>query len=160
MLRAILYYEPSEHLTLHDTVHGILTSFPKHNLHPCNPWAAHDLCPSLGSGDFLGAYPLRLVCGCVQGDLRGAPGCSLELVAADITQPATLLPEMFQGVRAAVLATAVKVSPKEGDNAQRDKYNQVISYALRSYPSSHPPPPAPPRARALHEENLTAYGCS
>lgn len=47
-------------------------------------------------------------------------------MAADITQPATLLPEMFRGVRAAVLATAVKVAPKEGDNAQRDKYNQVF----------------------------------
>ena len=60
-----------------------------------------------------------------QGGIRGAPGSSLELVPADIVQPATLLPEMFVGVTAAVLATAVKVSPKEGDNAARDKYNQA-----------------------------------
>lgn len=64
-----------------------------------------------------------------QGGLKGAPGSSLELVAADIVQPATLLPEMFQGVTQAVLATAVKVSPKEGDNEARDKYNQVSLYA-------------------------------
>lgn len=32
---------------------------------------------------------------------------------------------MFQGVRAVICCTAVKVSPKEGDNANRDKYNQV-----------------------------------
>jgi len=50
-------------------------------------------------------------------------------VAADIVQPATLLPEMFQGVTQAVLATAVKVSPKEGDNEARDKYNQVSLHA-------------------------------
>lgn len=53
------------------------------------------------------------------------PGGALEVAVADITQPATLLPEMFTGVRAAVLASAVKVQPKEGDNEQRDKYMQV-----------------------------------
>jgi hypothetical protein len=60
-----------------------------------------------------------------QGDLPIGQGGALELVVADITQPATLLPEMFSGVNAAVLATAVKVVPKEGDGVQRDKYMQV-----------------------------------
>lgn len=49
----------------------------------------------------------------------------LELVAADITQPATLLPEMFEGVSAVVNASAVKVAPKEGDTPDRAKYLQV-----------------------------------
>lgn len=60
-----------------------------------------------------------------QGGLKGAPGSSLELLPADIVQPATLLPEMFEGVTAAVLATAAKVSPKEGDTPDRQKYMQV-----------------------------------
>lgn len=60
-----------------------------------------------------------------QGNLPVGPGGALEVVVADITQPATLVPEMFAGVRAAVLASAVKVQPKEGDNQQRDKYMQV-----------------------------------
>jgi hypothetical protein len=60
-----------------------------------------------------------------QGGLRGSAGSSLEVVAADITQPATLLPDMFVGVTAAVLASAVKVSPKEGDTPDRQKYMQV-----------------------------------
>ena len=54
---------------------------------------------------------------------------SVALAAADrdicCWQAATLLPDMFTGVSSAVLATAVKVAPKEGDNVQRDKYNQV-----------------------------------
>lgn len=60
-----------------------------------------------------------------QGGLSGTAGSSLEVVAADITQPATLLPDMFVGVTAAVLASAVKVSPKEGDTPDRQKYMQV-----------------------------------
>lgn len=56
---------------------------------------------------------------------NGAPG-RLELVAADITQPATLLPEMFEGVSAVVNASAVKVAPKEGDTPDRAKYLQVL----------------------------------
>lgn len=54
-----------------------------------------------------------------------APGGSLELIVADITKPDSLKPDLFQGVRAVICCTAVKVSPKEGDNANRDKYNQV-----------------------------------
>ena len=60
----------------------------------------------------------------------GNPGSSLELVAADITQRATLLPEMFADVRALVIATAVKVAPKEGDTADRAKYRQVCATCL------------------------------
>ena len=60
----------------------------------------------------------------------GNPGSSLELVAADITQRATLLPEMFADVRSLVIATAVKVAPKEGDTADRAKYRQVRANML------------------------------
>lgn len=60
---------------------------------------------------------------------KGTPG-RLELVAADITQPATLLPEMFDGVKAVVNATAVKVEPKEGDTPDRAKYKQVLGCML------------------------------
>lgn len=62
------------------------------------------------------------------GSLKGAPGSSLELLPADIVQPATLLPEMFEGVTSAVLATAAKVSPKEGDTPDRRKYMQGIKF--------------------------------
>ncbi len=61
----------------------------------------------------------------MQGDLGMAPGGSLDLIVADITKPESLKPDLFQGVRAVICCTAVKVSPKEGDNANRDKYNQV-----------------------------------
>ena len=61
----------------------------------------------------------------LQGDLRAAQGGSLELIVADITKPDSLKPDLFQGVRAVICCTAVKVSPKEGDNVNRDKYNQV-----------------------------------
>ena len=64
----------------------------------------------------------------MQGGLSGAAGSSLEVVAADITQPATLQADMFVGVTAAVLASAVKVSPKEGDTPDRQKYMQVGCY--------------------------------
>lgn len=53
-----------------------------------------------------------------------APGSRLELCAADITQPKTLLPEHFEGVERVVCATACKVAPKEGDTENRDKYYQ------------------------------------
>lgn len=61
----------------------------------------------------------------MQGNLGMAPGGSLELVVADITKPDSLKADLFQGMRAVICCTAVKVSPKEGDNANRDKYNQV-----------------------------------
>lgn len=53
------------------------------------------------------------------GTLPRAAGATLEIAAADITQPRTLLPEFFQGVSAVVCCTAVKVQPKEGDTADR-----------------------------------------
>lgn len=59
------------------------------------------------------------------GSLPAAPGARLELVAADLTQPRTLLPGMFEGVGAVVACSAVKVAPKEGDTADRAKYNQA-----------------------------------
>lgn len=57
-----------------------------------------------------------------------APGGVLELVAADITQKSTLLPEMFEGVRGVISASAVKVAPKEGDTEDRAKYMQGIKF--------------------------------
>lgn len=62
----------------------------------------------------------------MQSSLPVAPGGKLELVGADITQKATLLPEYFAGVRAVVSCTAVKVAPKEAD-VDRAKYFQVWS---------------------------------
>lgn len=54
-----------------------------------------------------------------------AVGGRLEVVAADLSQRQTLLPEMFEGVRAVVSCHAVKVQPKEGDTVDRKKYYQV-----------------------------------
>eukprot|EP00887_Chlorella_sp_A99_P004628 scaffold4.g4628.t1 len=82
------------------------------------------------------------------GALPAAPGGSLELAAADVTQPRTLLPETFAGVRALVCCTgerrgrrrrawaerrapngrAVRVQPKEGDEPDRRKYYQGIKF--------------------------------
>ena len=66
----------------------------------------------------------------MQGDIGAAPGGSLELVVADITKPDSLKADLFQGVRAVICCTAVNVSPKEGDTANRDKYKQVGSSPL------------------------------
>lgn len=52
----------------------------------------------------------------------------LELVAADLTQKRTLQPGMFDGVRALISCSAVKVAPKEGDTADRAKYMQGIKF--------------------------------
>jgi hypothetical protein len=52
----------------------------------------------------------------------------LELAPADITQPATLLPEFFQGVRQLVHCAAVTVGPKEGDTQDRSKYMQGVKF--------------------------------
>lgn len=62
------------------------------------------------------------------GSLAMAQGGSLEVAVGDITKPNSLKAEMFQGVQAVICCTAVKVSPKEGDNASRDKYNQGIRF--------------------------------
>ncbi|CAK9259007.1 unnamed protein product [Sphagnum jensenii] len=43
----------------------------------------------------------------------------VEIVTADITQAATLLPEYFAGVKKVVHAASVTVGPKEGDTADR-----------------------------------------
>jgi hypothetical protein len=60
-----------------------------------------------------------------QGSLPVAAGGCLQLAPADISQRQTLSPEMFDGVRAVVSCTAVKVQPKEGDTVDRQKYYQV-----------------------------------
>lgn len=67
----------------------------------------------------------------MQGSLPVAAGGCLQLVAADITQQQTLRPDMFDGVRAVVSCTAVKVQPKEGDTADRAKYYQVSGLGFR-----------------------------
>jgi len=60
------------------------------------------------------------------GELEG--NGKLEIVAADITQAKTLLPEMVKDVSAVVCCTAVKVAPKEGDDESRSKYYQGIKF--------------------------------
>ncbi|MEW5317424.1 MAG: hypothetical protein WDW38_008720 [Sanguina aurantia] len=65
--------------------------------------------------------------GIIMSSLPVAPGGKLDLVGADITQKATLLPEYFAGVRAVVSCTAVKVAPKEAD-VDRAKYFQGITF--------------------------------
>ena len=60
-----------------------------------------------------------------QAGLPRAKGASLDIVVGDITQKQTLLPEIFDSVRAAIVCSAVVVSPKEGDTEDREKYYQV-----------------------------------
>jgi hypothetical protein len=60
--------------------------------------------------------------------LPKAPGASLEIVLADLTQAATLPPGLGRGVRAVVSCAAVVVRPKEGDTPDRAKYMQGIKF--------------------------------
>ncbi|CAI7910792.1 unnamed protein product [Closterium sp. NIES-54] len=55
-------------------------------------------------------------------------GEDVDVVAADVTQIATLQPAFFRGVTAVVNACAVTVGPKEGDTADRQKYYQGIKF--------------------------------
>ncbi|GJP59842.1 hypothetical protein CLOP_g15469, partial [Closterium sp. NIES-67] len=55
-------------------------------------------------------------------------GEDVDVVAADVTQMATLQPAFFRGVTAVVNACAVTVGPKEGDTADRQKYYQGIKF--------------------------------
>jgi hypothetical protein len=48
--------------------------------------------------------------------LPRAERATLEVVAADLSQPRTVRKELFAGVRAVVSCASVKVQPKEGDN--------------------------------------------
>ena len=64
-----------------------------------------------------------------------SPDSNLEIVIADVTQPSSLGPEVFQGVSRVVACTAAIVMPKEGDSANREKYYQGIK--VRSW---HPAP--------------------
>lgn len=56
------------------------------------------------------------------------PTSGVEVVAADLTQSATLLPEYFQGVTKIVVAHSCIVGPKEGDTVDRQKYYQGIKF--------------------------------
>ena len=56
-------------------------------------------------------------------------GASLEIVQADITQPATLNSNLFTGASAIISATSTIVGPKEGDSEDRQKYRQVNNAA-------------------------------
>jgi uncharacterized protein YbjT (DUF2867 family) len=47
--------------------------------------------------------------------LPRADNATLEVVAADLSQPKTVRKELFTGVRTVVSCAAVKVQPKEGD---------------------------------------------
>jgi uncharacterized protein YbjT (DUF2867 family) len=60
--------------------------------------------------------------------LDAAPGAFLELLPADLTQPATLPASAFAGVRRVLSAAACVVQPKEGDDARRSKYMQGIQF--------------------------------
>jgi len=60
--------------------------------------------------------------------LPSAPGASLELLPADLTQPATLAPAGFAGVRRVVSCASTVVQPKEGDDERRSKYMQGIAF--------------------------------
>lgn len=55
-------------------------------------------------------------------------GSDVDVVAADVTQSATLLPEYFKGVTKIVVAHSCIVGPKEGDTADRQKYYQGIKF--------------------------------
>lgn len=60
--------------------------------------------------------------------LPSAPGARLELLPGDLTQPATLPPASFAGVRRVLSAAACVVQPKEGDDVRRSKYLQGIQF--------------------------------
>ena len=62
----------------------------------------------------------------VQGGLPVAPGGRLELAVADLTRPDSLVPDITTNVRAVISSTAPRVTPKEGDTADREKYRQVL----------------------------------
>jgi NAD(P)-dependent dehydrogenase (short-subunit alcohol dehydrogenase family) len=62
------------------------------------------------------------------GALPAGVGAALDLAPADLAQPATLLPEMFDGVRQVVWCASATVAPKEGDTADRQKYRQGIKF--------------------------------
>lgn len=63
------------------------------------------------------------------GSIAGvSPDAALQLAAGDITQPRTLGPDTTRGVRALIVCTSTKVSPKEGDTPDRQKYMQGIKF--------------------------------
>ena len=55
------------------------------------------------------------------GQLPLAAGAVLEVAVADLSQPATVLPEFFEDVRRVISSTGTVVRPEEGDDADRSK---------------------------------------
>lgn len=55
------------------------------------------------------------------GKLPVGPGGVLEMAAADLSQPATVIPELLEDVRQAISCTGTVVRPQEGDDADRSK---------------------------------------
>lgn len=75
---------------------------------------------------FIPRYYLRFGFVIIQGEFPAVGGATLELVAADISQRKTLLPEYFQGVRGLIICSAAVVGPSD-DTEDRKKYYQVCS---------------------------------
>ncbi len=57
-------------------------------------------------------------------------GNKVKIVTADITKPETLTPEIFKDVSKIICCTGTRVQPVEGDNPNRDKYNQGIKFFM------------------------------
>lgn len=57
-------------------------------------------------------------------------GNEVEMVVGDITNPDTLTPLVMANIQGVICCTAVRVQPKEGDTADRAKYNQGIKFYM------------------------------
>ncbi|TFJ88340.1 hypothetical protein NSK_000689 [Nannochloropsis salina CCMP1776] len=64
----------------------------------------------------------------LNGGQKPEPGALLEIVNADIRDPAALTPELMEGVTAVIGCTAAIVQPKSGDSEDRAKYYQGIVF--------------------------------
>lgn len=71
------------------------------------------------------------------GKLPVGSGGVLEVAAADLSQPATVVPELLEDVRQAISCTGTVVRPQEGDDAERSKCGSPPPLT----PPPHPPPP-------------------
>lgn len=89
----------------------------------------------------------------MQGGLPVAPGSCLELAVADLTRPDSLVPDITANVRAVISCTAPRVTPKEGDTADREKYRQVRNLGIWSAIRSSAPPPARVLAQWMVEDD-------
>lgn len=61
---------------------------------------------------------------------RKVLGNQIELFEADITIPATIKPEMMQGISKVICCTGTKVQPVGGDTPMREKYYQGVKFYL------------------------------